>query len=149
MNALADILAIPEAGLSKRSRKCGKAAAGVNERDIQRPIVKALRRLGFRVHHSPNGAHLAGTQQQRERQMAKLKADGMEPGFCDLIVIRPRGLFGTNVADFGLMEVKKPGGTMSEDQIGIEERCGRDGVNHAVVWSLDMALEAVRAWGWM
>lgn len=148
MSALSDLLAIPEA--QHRTKSAGKRViGGDDERTIQRAIVKSLRKLGLRVHHSPNGAHLAGSEQHRRRQMAALKADGLEPGFYDLIVIRPRALTGTGCADFGFLEVKRPGGMIRNEQLDFGQRCDRDGVKSEIVWSLDMALDALRKWGWL
>lgn len=66
-----------------------KDDCGLSERQIQRLIIKGLRKLGIRCAHVPNGAHLAGDAQARMRQMAALRADGLLPGFPDLLLWRP------------------------------------------------------------
>jgi hypothetical protein len=53
------------------------------------------------IHHSPGGAHLAGSATARFKQMGALKGDGMRVGFPDLICLWEPG----RVA---FMEVKRP-----------------------------------------
>lgn len=48
----------------------------------------ALRGCLFAV---PNGAHLAGTPRQRAAKMAKMKAEGFQPGVSDLFLMVARG----------------------------------------------------------
>ena len=59
------------------------------ERTVQRGILKMLGKSFPRVvaHHSPNGAHLAGSGNARFKQMGALKGDGMRPGFPDLLCL--------------------------------------------------------------
>lgn len=144
--AHASLYAIEESPLV-RKRKVGRPVkGGANERPIQREIVKSLRKLGLRVAAVPNGVAYRGNELQRMRQAAALKADGLVPGFPDLIAFRPISRGGPDCA---LLEVKKPGGYLDPDQIDFEERCWRDGIKHAVVTSLDEALAALGKWGWL
>jgi hypothetical protein len=71
------------------------------ERQIQRAIL-AMARTCFPdvlIHHSPGGAHLAGSATARFKQMGALKGDGMRPGFPDLICVWKGGV--------AFMEVKR------------------------------------------
>jgi hypothetical protein len=43
--------------------------------------------------HIPNGAWLGGNTAQRARQMARLKAEGLQPGASDYLVAVPRGQY--------------------------------------------------------
>ena len=127
----------------KPKRRIGKARAGSPlESPIQREIVKALRKLGVIVHHSPNGANLPGDALAKAKQSAKLVADGMMPGWPDLTLINRQG-------NLGLMEVKREGGVVSADQEKVSELAQSRGVPVAFVCTLDEALAAVSSWGWI
>jgi hypothetical protein len=128
----------------KRTKRVhvGKARAGApDERAVQRQIVKALRKMGMLVHHSPNGAHLSGDKFARLRQSAVLKADGMQPGFPDLIVL--------SAGRCCLIEVKREGGVMSPDQIAFASVCNAHFVPCIAVCSLDDTLAQLRGLGWL
>jgi hypothetical protein len=73
------------------------------ERQVQRAILKMAATCfpDVYIHHSPGGAHLAGSPTSRFKQMGALKGDGMRPGFPDLICLWEPG----RVA---FMEVKRP-----------------------------------------
>ena len=120
----------------------GKARKGSpDERTVQREIVRALRKMGMLVHHSPNGSHLAGDGFARMRQSAALKADGMMAGFPDLIVL--------SAGRCCLVEVKREGGVISPDQIAFAAVCNRSFVPCIAVCSLDDALVQLRGLGWL
>ena len=58
----------------------------------------------------PNGTYLAGTQMQRVKQMAKLKAEGFKAGVADLAILLPNKIV--------FIEMKRTkGGVVSEHQI--------------------------------
>jgi hypothetical protein len=64
------------------------------ERAVQRAIL-AMAKVCFPdvlIHHSPGGAHLAGNNTSRFKQMGALKGDGMRPGFPDLICVWKGGI---------------------------------------------------------
>jgi hypothetical protein len=146
MTALSALLRIPEAPVTKPQR-IGKARKDApDERTVQRQIVKALRKLGLRVTAVPNGAHLAGTELRRMRQMAALKLDGLETGAADLLLTLPRRMGGPDMA---WCEVKREGGVLSVDQIEFRDRCAADGIRWGCVTSLDQALAMLRGWGWV
>lgn len=112
-----------------------------SEREVQRQIVRGLRKLGMIVHHSPNGAHLAGDSWSRMKQSAALKADGCMDGFPDLIVL--------SAGRCCLIEVKREGGALSDDQVRFADACNRSFVPCFAVCSLDMALDKLRGLGWL
>jgi hypothetical protein len=88
-----------------------------SERQVQRAVLqmigvcfpKAL------VHHSPNGAHLAGDGAARFKQIGALLGDGMKRGWPDLIVLwKPRS--------GALIEVKRPEtGRLSDEQKAVHQ----------------------------
>jgi len=116
------------------------------ERTVQRGIVGALRAMGYRVIHIPNGVKYAGTVTDRVRQAAVMRADGMVPGTPDLLVCNPKAPSGLS---FGWIEVKREGSALSEAQIGFRDSCARDGFNWCAVCTLDEAIAALKAWGWI
>ncbi len=116
-----------------------------SERSIQREIIGALRRMGFRVIHVPNGVRYAGSAEQRARQAATMRADGVVKGTPDLMVLRPAQRGGP---DFGWMEVKREGGRMEPEQIAFRDSARADGFRHAVVRSLEDVIETLEGWGW-
>ncbi len=130
-------------GKNKPKRRVGKKVKGGRlESPIQREIVNTLRKMGYIVHHSPNGAPLGGDQIARAKQSAVLKADGRVEGWPDLVVINRQW-------QHGYLEVKRPGGEISADQERVAAAMLRRGGMVAFVCSLDEALAALRQWGWL
>lgn len=116
------------------------------ERQIQRAIIAALGAVRIRTVHIPNGAHLAGDDARRMRQMAALRKDGLRPGFPDLLLWRPL----TGAAPLvGCMEIKRPGGELNANQEAWRDALTADAMPWAAVCSVEMALDAVREWGWI
>lgn len=130
-----------------KRRRVGKAVkGGPSERVIQRAIVKGLRSLRFRVIHVPNGGRYMGNDAARLKQAMAKRMDGEVAGFPDLILLRPIKAGGPAV---GFLEVKAAGGLISERQALNHASLAGDGFNVAVVTSLDEALAALKAWGWL
>ena len=109
-------------------------AGGIpTERQVQRGIL-AMAKVCFPdvlLHHSPNGAHLAG-------DAGPLLGDGMRQGFPDLIAIWRGGV--------AFMEVKRPfgprgggGGEISDHQKAILALLGRLCHNARIVRSREEA----------
>lgn len=111
------------------------------ETRIQRAIRQYIAARGYASIHVPNGATLRGDKAQRERQMASLKADGLMPGFPDLIVYGP----GQRI---GHIEVKTDKGRQTDTQKACE--VWLTGLEHkyAVCRSVNDAARALNAWGW-
>jgi hypothetical protein len=128
--------------------RVGKARKGSPcERTVQREIVKALRRLRFRVWHIPNGGSLAGNEQQRIRQGVARRMDGVVSGAPDLMILRPAGH--NSPAMVGFLEVKREGGKLAPAQLACLAHLEADGFDCAAVCTVDGALEALREWGWL
>lgn len=70
---------------------------------------------------------------------ARLKRFGLQRGWPDVQLVSPAGLF------HGL-ELKRPGGDLTEDQEAFRLWCIRSGVPHAVAYTIDEALTALDDW---
>jgi len=95
---------------------------------------------GVVVHHSPNGAHLAGSDTARFKQMGALLGDGMLRGWPDLAIYWDGGHL--------LVEVKREkGGVVSDAQKALHERLSAIGWPVSIVRSQDEAYAALCAAG--
>ena len=94
------------------------------ERQVQRSILAMCGAClpDVLVVHVPNGAHLGGDDRSRAMQMGALKGDGLKVGFPDLLCIWRSGM--------ALIEVKRPGGKLSDAQTEMHERLS--GMGHIV-----------------
>ena len=108
---------------------------------IQRAIRLRLADMGFTCVHVPNGVVLAGDPQKRARQMNALKADGLYPGFPDLLVY-------ADDSRIGHIEVKTATGKLQDTQ----KRCAvwleSLGHRYAICRSPEEAEAALIQWGW-
>jgi len=68
-----------------------------------------------------------------------LKKMGMRPGMGDLVFLWSDGC--------GLIELKAPGETQSDNQIAVEKECIERGIRYAVCWSLDHVIDVLVRWG--
>lgn len=113
------------------------------ERQVHRAIL-AMIRLCFPsaiVHHSPNGAHLAGNSTARFKQIGALLGDGMLKGFPDIIVLWPHGCG-------CLIEVKRPKlGRLSDEQRELHARLEDIGWRVGVCSSVDEASDFLTSCG--
>lgn len=85
------------------------------ERQVQRGILRMAGLCFPKVYitHIPNGAHLAGNDTARFKQMGAMRGDGLKPGFPDLLCLWASG-------KGALIEVKRPKlGKMSADQSAV------------------------------
>lgn len=111
------------------------------EKHIQRSVLAYLRARGITTAHVPNGSVLAGGPRERAMQTNALKANGMRPGFPDLVLMHSQGRV-------GFMEVKREGEKQSEAQMHWQGTLEFLGHRYAVVRSIDDAAETLTAWGW-
>ena len=91
----------------------------------------------------PNGAHLAGkTVDDRKRQMAKMKREGLKPGASDLFIAVPVGDLS------GLwLEMKKTGETYSSVKTNQREHLAQMiKVGYAADWAagIDQAINIIK-----
>lgn len=113
------------------------------ESALQRSIRKYLAANGIDSVAVPNGAHLAGDKMARMRQMAAMKADGLRPGFPDLL------LYPRRIACVGHFEIKTEGGKLSPAQVDCIAWLQGRGHRVAVIRSIDDARDTLIAWGWL
>ena len=112
------------------------------ESAIQRALLRDLRSMGFVAVHVPNGSKLAGSQKQRAMAGARLKSEGMLPGFPDLLVYASGG----RVAH---IEVKAPGNYQQPTQKACQAMLEGMGHRYAVCRSSADLTDVLRAWGWV
>jgi hypothetical protein len=113
------------------------------ERQVQRAILQ-MAGIAFPrvlIAHVPNGAHLAGGNEARFKQMGALKGDGLKVGFPDLIAIWNHGV--------AFIEVKRPGraGNVSPAQKDIYCQLFEMGFTPAIVTSPEQAFDHLKARG--
>lgn len=111
------------------------------ETRLQRDIRRHLDKMGLWSVHVPNGAVLSGDGRKRAIQMQSLKADGLCPGFPDLIVF--------DKGRIGFIEVKCEGEYASDTQMEVEHRLSSLGFRYAVCRSVLDIDETLAAWGWL
>lgn len=112
------------------------------ESRLQRDIISFILAAGFRAVHVPNGSKLAGTPEQRARAGARLKADGLVPGFPDLLIYGP----GQRI---GHIEVKAPAGRVQDTQRACQAWLEALEHKYAVCRSTDDVARTLREWGWL
>lgn len=111
------------------------------EKHVQRAVIDYLHARGITTAHVPNGSVLAGDARARAMQVSALKANGMRPGFPDLIAIASGGRC-------GFIEVKREGEKLGEAQVHWAGALEHLGHKHAVVRSVDDVIETLERWGW-
>lgn len=109
---------------------------------IQRAIRTQFKALGFHTVHVPNGAVLSGDKLKRARQMNSLKADGLLPGFPDLLVYGPEGRIGH-------VEVKQEGTYQTPTQKACQAWLEGLGHLYIVCRSSEDVKETLTKWGWL
>jgi hypothetical protein len=113
-----------------------KRASPATEAQIQRAIIRRLAARGIVALHVRN----EGKRSDVERLRAV--ADGLMPGFPDLILIGTHGRV-------GFLEVKSGTGRLSPQQRDRIAMLHRRGQLVAVVRDQDYAEHVIRQWGWI
>jgi hypothetical protein len=116
-----------------------RARPSLTEAQIQAGIVRYVRlaaKPGVEIVHIPNGGSRTGGWVEG----ANLKRIGTVPGVPDLMILGPNG-------QARVLEVKRPGGQLSEAQREFLARLDLAGCEYAVVYSVEEAVAACRNWG--
>ncbi|MGB2246172.1 MAG: VRR-NUC domain-containing protein [Alcanivorax sediminis] len=90
----------------------------------------------------PNGAHLAGSKAQRAAKITRMKAEGLSPGFPDLLLPVARGGF------HGLaIEMKRvKGSSTSDEQLEWLDFLARQGYLAVLCKGADAAIDTIQAY---
>lgn len=113
------------------------------ERQVQRAILQmcGLSFPDVLIFHIPNGAHLAGNETARFKQIGALKGDGFKPGVPDLLCL-------WSPCDGCFIEVKRPKtGRLSDEQKAIHTKLIDLCWPVATVTSVEEAYRFLRACG--
>lgn len=121
----------------------------LSEREVQRGAIRLLAMSGVYAVHVPNGVQLPGDELERVKRVAALKADGVSPGFPDLVLIDNRAVRPPALSRMGLIEVKREGKrTPDPDQVWWRDELQRLGIPWALIDTPEGALDAIKTWGW-
>ena len=93
---------------------------------------------GALVHHSPNEMSITADRISKAIAQSKSKKLGMVPGFPDLLVLWQGHAW--------FIEVKAPGGRLTEKQQAVGLDIAANGHRFGVVWSLEDCQALVREW---
>jgi len=111
----------------------------LSEADIQIQVVEYVSLLaaqcGFIFCSIPN----EGKDRANPARLAKLKRMGLRPGVADLVFIKDGRAY--------FLEMKKPGGKQSDDQIDFQLDAACAGAQYAVAWSFEEAVKILQLWG--
>lgn len=109
---------------------------GTGEQAIHKAVLQHLRvrgTAGIFFFHCPNGGF------RRPVEAAIFKALGVVAGVPDILVLWKGHLYG--------LELKAPGGKLSENQTETQRNMAAAGATLGVAWSLDEALGQLESWG--
>lgn len=96
-----------------RALGCLPAALGPSEHSIQAQLCEWLDFCRVLYMSIANGAHLAGDKRRKAIQMSKLKAEGLQVGIPDMLIITPPP---TDPSSRVWVEAKTQSGSLSREQ---------------------------------
>ena len=102
----------------------------ITEAQIQAEVIQLLQKERIFCHSVPNEG--AGCDMIRTTQLIAL---GLRKGVADLIVWWPDGI--------GYLEMKRPGGKQSKEQIIFEKKCKAYGVSYDLAHSVEEVREII------
>ena len=111
----------------------------LSEADIQSQVVEYVSLLAAQCGFIFFTCSNEGTDRANPARLAKLKRMGLRPGVADLVFVKEGRAY--------FLEMKKPGGKQSENQIDFQLDCAMVGAQYAVAWSFEEAVEILQLWG--
>ena len=121
-----------EVEMNRKNMAGARPVPRKSEAQIQAEVVQLLQREKIFCHSVPNEG--AGTDMIRTTQLIAL---GLRKGVADLIVWWPDGI--------GYLEMKRPGGKQSKEQLLFEGKCKEYGVSYDLAHSVE-EVEALIEW---
>ncbi len=121
----------------KRVERIGGQIADPSEHLIQARLINAF------AYMKVPGAFVFAVPNQSNRHInnaMKMKSEGVRSGVVDLVFLWP-------VDEVGFLELKKPGGVLSNNQLIFRNVCRTLKQRWGVAYSLDEAIEILRGWG--
>jgi hypothetical protein len=110
----------------------------LSESDIQIQVADLLRlherARGFIFTSIPN----EGKDRRNIKRLMKLIRMGLRKGAGDLLIVRKGQAY--------FLEIKKPGGTQSKDQLEFEADAIASGAYYALAYSFDEAVKILQSW---
>lgn len=125
--------------LRTRSGSNPQSIGSLGEADIQSQIVEYVSLLAAQCGFIFFTCSNEGTDRANPARLAKLKRMGLRPGVADLVFVKEGRAY--------FLEMKKPGGKQSENQIDFQLDCAMVGAQYAVAWSFEEAVEILQLWG--
>ena len=119
--------------MTGKKRGGAQRVPNISEARIQAETVQLLQRFRIFCHSVPNEG---STDMIRTTQLIAL---GLRKGVADLVVWWPDGI--------GYLEMKKPGGRMSEAQKAFASICSEHGVSYDLAHSVDEVMVIMRRHG--
>jgi hypothetical protein len=114
----------------------------LSEADIQIQVVDYVSLLaaqcGFIFFAVPNESMGEAKTGAGLGRMVRLKKMGLRSGVADLVFIKDSRAY--------FLEMKKPGGKQSENQIDFQLDCAMVKAQYAVAWSFEEAIKILRFW---
>jgi hypothetical protein len=115
---------------------------GLSESDIQIQVVDYCNLLaalcGFIFWSTPNEAMGEAKTGAGLGRMARLKRMGLRSGVSDLVFVKDGRVY--------FLEMKRPGGKISDNQAIFGLDATHAGAKYEVAWSFDQALKILKEW---
>jgi hypothetical protein len=89
-------------------------------------------------------SHFPAGEKRTAATGARLKKMGVQAGWPDLVFLAPQG---HPIQRPMFLELKRRGGKLTEAQAGFAAWCVANGCPHAVAYSYDEAVAALKRWG--
>ena len=121
-----------------RSGSKPQSIGSLSEADIQSQVVEYVSLLAAQCGFIFFTCSNEGTDRANPARLAKLKRMGLRPGVADLVFVKEGRAY--------FLEMKKPGGKQSENQIDFQLDCAMVGAQYAVAWSFEEAIKILRFW---